>query len=66
MQFLLIVFSLACVPRGMADTVRKAVRAPRPVDILQGGPTVTLHIESFGLVRVYILKRNLWTEINAC
>ena len=57
-------FSSACVPRGMANAVRKAIRAPRPVDILQGGPTVTLHIESFGLVSVCIRNRKWCIRID--
>jgi len=42
--------------------VRKAIRAPRPMDILRGGPAVTLHIENFGSVSVYMWNRKL--EIN--
>ena len=65
MRCCLIIFSSACGPHKMARSVRKAIRAPRPVDILRGGPTVTLHIESFGLVSVYIWNRNIWTGIDA-
>jgi len=51
-------FSPACGPHGLRDTVRKAVRTPRLMDILRGGPTVTLHIEIFGSVSIYIWNRN--------
>jgi hypothetical protein len=61
--FRLIVFSSACGPHGMANSVRKATRAPRLVDILHGGPTVTLHIESFGLVRVLSKIENCEQEL---
>jgi len=34
----------------MANDVRSALRDPRPLDILMGGPNVSLHIEAFHLV----------------
>ena len=58
-NFHLIVVSPACGPHGLGDTVRKAVRTPRLMDILRGGPTVTLHIENFGSVNIHILTGNL-------
>lgn len=39
-----------CGANAMANAVRSAARAPRPLDILKGGPDVSLHIESFDLV----------------
>ncbi|KAF8809134.1 hypothetical protein BYT27DRAFT_7222686 [Phlegmacium glaucopus] len=41
-----------CGSHSLADAVRKAIKAPRPMDVLRGGPTITLHVEAFGgLVR---------------
>ncbi|KAF5356912.1 hypothetical protein D9756_006406 [Leucocoprinus leucothites] len=37
-----------CGTLTLAKTVRKALRYPRFVDILKGGPTVSLHVEAFG------------------
>ncbi|KAH9475881.1 putative ferric reductase transmembrane component [Psilocybe cubensis] len=37
-----------CGTDTLSDTVRKAIRNPRPADILRGGPSVTLHVEAFG------------------
>ncbi|KAF8961720.1 ferric reductase NAD binding domain-containing protein, partial [Flammula alnicola] len=37
-----------CGTHSLAEAVRKATRNPRPMDILRGGPTVTLHVEAFG------------------
>lgn len=34
--------------------MREAIRTPRLMDILRGGPTVTLHIENFGSVHIYV------------
>ncbi|KAF9528716.1 ferric reductase NAD binding domain-containing protein [Crepidotus variabilis] len=37
-----------CGPSGLIEATRVAVRKPRPMDILRGGPTITLHVEGFG------------------
>jgi len=37
-----------CGTHSLANTARAAVRSPRPMDILRGGPTVSFHVESFG------------------
>ncbi|KAG9221838.1 hypothetical protein CCMSSC00406_0005663 [Pleurotus cornucopiae] len=37
-----------CGTHTLANVVRGALRKPRFMDILKGGPTVTLHIEAFG------------------
>lgn len=39
-----------CGTHALANAVKSALRPPRFVDVLRGGPTVTLHIESFGNV----------------
>ena len=41
-------FSIVCGTHALAETAREAIRTPRARDILRGGPTVTLHVESFG------------------
>ncbi|KAF8881834.1 ferric reductase NAD binding domain-containing protein [Gymnopilus junonius] len=38
-----------CGTKSLAEAVRQAVRVPRPMDVLRGGPTISLHIEPFGL-----------------
>ncbi|KIM37179.1 hypothetical protein M413DRAFT_77388 [Hebeloma cylindrosporum] len=48
----------ACGPHGLGNTVRKAVRTPRLMDILRGGPTINLHIEKFGSVSIWIWDGN--------
>ncbi|KAF9478932.1 hypothetical protein BDN70DRAFT_932948 [Pholiota conissans] len=37
-----------CGTHSLAESVRLALRTPRPMDILRGGPSVTLHVEAFG------------------
>ncbi|PFH49410.1 hypothetical protein AMATHDRAFT_147750 [Amanita thiersii Skay4041] len=37
-----------CGAQGLVDASRKALRSPRFLDILRGGPTVSLHVEAFG------------------
>ncbi|KAF8968945.1 ferric reductase NAD binding domain-containing protein [Flammula alnicola] len=37
-----------CGTQSLAEAVKQATRIPRPLDILRGGPTVTLHVEAFG------------------
>ncbi|KAF9528715.1 ferric reductase NAD binding domain-containing protein [Crepidotus variabilis] len=37
-----------CGPTGLIEATREAVRRPRPMDILRGGPTITFHVEGFG------------------
>ncbi|RDB30109.1 Ferric/cupric reductase transmembrane component 1 [Hypsizygus marmoreus] len=39
-----------CGTHALADATRSALRAPRFLDVLKGGPTVTLHVEAFGNV----------------
>lgn len=39
---------LVCGTHDLAESVRVALRTPRPMDILRGGPSVTLHVEAFG------------------
>ncbi|GLB45169.1 putative ferric reductase NAD binding domain [Lyophyllum shimeji] len=37
-----------CGTHALANAVKSALRRPRFFDVLRGGPTVTLHVESFG------------------
>ncbi|KAF8809124.1 hypothetical protein BYT27DRAFT_7188217 [Phlegmacium glaucopus] len=37
-----------CGTHSLANATRKAIRTPRLMDILRGGPTITLHVEAFG------------------
>ncbi|KAF8155465.1 ferric reductase NAD binding domain-containing protein [Crassisporium funariophilum] len=37
-----------CGTQALVQATREAIRSPRPIDILRGGPTVTLHVEAFG------------------
>jgi ferric-chelate reductase len=39
-----------CGADALSNDVRSALRDPRPLDILKGGPDVSLHIEAFDLV----------------
>jgi ferric-chelate reductase len=41
-----------CGPETMTNGVRTALSDPRPLDILKGGPNVSLHIESFSFVSI--------------
>jgi hypothetical protein len=41
-------FRLVCGSHALANVIRKSVRYPRMMDILRGGPTVSLHVEAFG------------------
>ena len=47
--------ALVCGTDGLARSVKAALSDPRPMDILRGGPDVTLHVEAFGMVSA---KRN--------
>jgi len=38
-----------CGPRSLANDTRAAIRLPRPMDVLRGGPTISFHVEAFGL-----------------
>lgn len=38
-----------CGTGGLAKSVKGALRNPRFMDILRGGPSVTLHLEAFGI-----------------
>ncbi|KAF8903885.1 ferric reductase NAD binding domain-containing protein [Gymnopilus junonius] len=38
-----------CGSQSLAEAVRRSVRVPRPMDVLRGGPTISLHIEPFGV-----------------
>ncbi|KAJ7018681.1 ferric reductase like transmembrane component-domain-containing protein [Mycena alexandri] len=40
---------IVCGTAGMAESVRSALRAISVADILNGGPSVTLHVEAFGM-----------------
>ncbi|KAF8234222.1 hypothetical protein L208DRAFT_844838 [Tricholoma matsutake] len=40
-----------CGTGGLAKSVKGALRNPRFMDILRGGPSVTLHLEAFGIPR---------------
>ncbi|KAF7763903.1 hypothetical protein Agabi119p4_8440 [Agaricus bisporus var. burnettii] len=43
-----------CGSEKLNSAVRESIRTPRMVDILRGGPTISLHVESFeNAVRVY-------------
>jgi len=42
--------SAVCGTASLASSVRSALRDPRPMDILKGGPAVTLHVEAFNIV----------------
>ncbi|KAL0959531.1 hypothetical protein HGRIS_011244 [Hohenbuehelia grisea] len=37
-----------CGTHALASAVRSALRAPRFMDVLKGGPSITLHVEAFG------------------
>ncbi|KAK0192433.1 ferric reductase NAD binding domain-containing protein [Armillaria mellea] len=37
-----------CGTTALAETVRCALRTPRCIDIMKGGPSVVLHVEAFG------------------
>ena len=37
-----------CGPRSLVNDTRAAIRSPRPMDILRGGPTISFHAENFG------------------
>lgn len=37
-----------CGTHALAGAVRSSLRYPRFMDVLKGGPTVTLHVEAFG------------------
>ncbi|KAF9444633.1 hypothetical protein P691DRAFT_807110 [Macrolepiota fuliginosa MF-IS2] len=37
-----------CGIHGLTGAVRKAMQYPRMLDILKGGPTISLHVEAFG------------------
>ncbi|KAF9455527.1 hypothetical protein BDZ94DRAFT_700132 [Collybia nuda] len=37
-----------CGTHALARAVRSSLRCPRFMDVLRGGPTVTLHVEAFG------------------
>ncbi|KAG5642176.1 hypothetical protein DXG03_003439 [Asterophora parasitica] len=42
-----------CGTPSLANSVRSALRSPRFLDVLRGGPTVTLHVESYGSDKVF-------------
>ncbi|KAF8813105.1 hypothetical protein BYT27DRAFT_7181675 [Phlegmacium glaucopus] len=37
-----------CGTHSLANDTRKTIQTPRLMDILRGGPTITLHVEAFG------------------
>lgn len=41
-------FITVCGTHGLVKAVREAIRYPRMMDILKGGPTISLHVEGFG------------------
>lgn len=47
-----------CGPEPLTSSVRTALREPRPLDILRGGPDVSLHIESFSFVSVKLRPKH--------
>jgi ferric-chelate reductase len=53
-EFPLILASV-CGTDGLAKSVKAALCDPRPMDILRGGPNVTLHLETFGVVSMNVL-----------
>lgn len=42
------IVTTVCGSHALSSAVRKAIRYPRMVDILKGGPTISLHVEGFG------------------
>lgn len=45
-----LIMAPVCGTGGLAKSVKGALRNPRFMDILRGGPSVTLHLEAFGIV----------------
>jgi hypothetical protein len=41
-------FSLVCGTQSRVNDTRIAIRSPRPMDVLRGGPTISFHVENFG------------------
>ena len=41
-----------CGSDSMVNDVQSALRDPRPLDILYGGPDVSLYVEGFSLVSI--------------
>ncbi|KAF8809132.1 hypothetical protein BYT27DRAFT_7232494 [Phlegmacium glaucopus] len=37
-----------CGTHSLANAARAAIRLPRPMDVLRGGPTISFHVEAFG------------------
>ncbi|KAF9051278.1 ferric reductase NAD binding domain-containing protein [Panaeolus papilionaceus] len=37
-----------CGPTALIDATRRAIRVPRPLEVLKGAPRVVLHVEAFG------------------
>lgn len=42
------VIGLVCGTLALANAVRSSLSRPRFMDILKGGPSITLHIEAYG------------------
>ena len=38
---------LVCGAHSLVNDTREAIRSPRPMDILRGGPTISFHVENF-------------------
>ena len=57
-----------CGNDSMANDVRSALRDPRPLDILNGGPDVSLYVEAFSLVSfklfVHLVGTN-WSPVRS-
>lgn len=57
-------FLIVCGSEKMNRMVRESIRTPRMADILRGGPTISLHVESFeNAVRVYSFLGDYCTYI---
>ena len=38
---------LVCGAHPLVNDTRVAIRSPRPMDVLRGGPTISFHVENF-------------------
>jgi ferric-chelate reductase len=41
------IYLLVCGTNSLVNDTRAAIRSPRPMDILRGGPTISFHVENF-------------------
>ena len=40
-------YFLVCGAHSLVNDTREAIRSPRPMDVLRGGPTISFHVENF-------------------